>query len=144
MRAALRRTAEPVLASVFTVVQAVLTLLLSEQETNPALATACATGVVLAMMSALLVLPAALVLFGRGLFWPFVPRVGGPAHEGRLWGRLGAAVARRPLPVAGLATVLLAGLALAGLGIRTGLSETEQFRVKPEAVAGAETLARAF
>ncbi|MEV1146388.1 efflux RND transporter permease subunit, partial [Micromonospora sp. NPDC049799] len=144
MRSALRRTAEPILASGSTVVLGVLTLLLSEQETNRALAVACATGVVFAMLSALLVLPAALVIFGRGLFWPFVPRVGGEVREGRLWGRLGAVVIRRPVPVAALATLLLVGLALGGLGIRTGLSETEQFRVKPEAVAGAETLARAF
>ncbi|MFF5172212.1 MMPL family transporter [Micromonospora sp. NPDC000089] len=144
MRAALRRTAEPILASGITVVLGVLTLLLSEQETNRALAVACATGVVFAMLSALFVLPAALVIFGRGLFWPFVPRVGDTAREGRLWGRLGAAVVRRPAPVAILATLLLAALALGGLGIRTGLSETEQFRVKPEAVAGAQTLARAF
>ncbi|GAB3186040.1 RND superfamily putative drug exporter [Micromonospora palomenae] len=144
MRAALRRTAEPILASGSTVVLGVLTLLLSEQELNRALAVACATGVVFAMLSALFVLPAALVIFGRGLFWPFVPRAGSAAREGRLWGRLGAAVVRRPAPVAVLATLLLAGLALGGLGIRTGLSETEQFRVKPEAVAGAETLAKAF
>jgi len=61
-----------------------------------------------------------------------------------VWGRLGAAVIRRPVVVAALTTALLAGLALAGLGIRTGLSETEQFRVRPEAVTGAQTLARAF
>ncbi|MER5608003.1 MMPL family transporter [Micromonospora tulbaghiae] len=144
MRSALRRTAEPILASGSTVVLGVLTLLLSEQETNQALALACATGVIFAMLSALFVLPAALLLFGRGLFWPFVPRVGSAAREGRVWGRLGELVVRRPLPVAALAVLLLAGLALGGLGIRTGLSETEQFSEKPEAVAGAETLARAF
>ena len=144
MRSALRRTAEPILASGSTVVLGVLTLLLSEQETNRALAIACATGVILAMLSALFVLPAALLLFGRGLFWPFIPRVGSAAREGRIWGRLGEMVIRQPLPVAALAVLLLAGLALGGLGIRTGLSETEQFSEKPEAVAGAETLARAF
>ncbi|MFJ6953783.1 efflux RND transporter permease subunit, partial [Micromonospora aurantiaca (nom. illeg.)] len=100
MRSALRRTAEPILASGSTVVLGVLTLLLSEQETNRALALACATGVILAMLSALFVLPAALLLFGRGLFWPFVPRVGSAAREGRIWGRLGELVVRRPLPVA--------------------------------------------
>ncbi|GID94125.1 MMPL family transporter [Amorphoplanes digitatis] len=144
MRATLRRTAEPILASGSTVVLGVLTLLLSEQENNRALAVACAIGVVFAMLSALLVLPAALVIFGRGLFWPFVPHAGSAAREGRLWGRLGTAVVRRPAAVAVLSTLLLAGLALGGLGIRTGLSETEQFRVKPEAVAGAQTLAKAF
>ncbi len=144
MRSALRRTAEPILASGGTVMLGVLTLLLSERELNRALAVACATGILLAMASALLVLPAALVLLGRGLFWPFVPHVGSTGQEGRIWGRLGAAVIRRPAPVAVLATLLLAGLALGGLGSRTGLSETEQFRVQPEAVAGAQTLARAF
>ncbi|MFG2061230.1 MMPL family transporter [Micromonospora sp. NPDC048871] len=144
MRAALRRTAEPILASGSTVMLGVLTLLLSEQETNRALAVACATGILLAMASALFVLPAALVLLGRRLFWPFVPTAGSVGREGRIWGALGSAVIRRPIPVAVLATLLLAGLALGGLGIRTGLSETEQFRVKPEAVAGAQTLARAF
>ncbi|MDG4805193.1 efflux RND transporter permease subunit [Micromonospora sp. WMMD1120] len=144
MRAALRSTAEPILASGGTVALGVLTLLLSEQEVNRALAVACATGVVFAMLSALFVLPAVLVLFGRRLFWPFVPRVGGPAREGRLWGRLGSAVEHRPVLVAALSTVLLGGLALGGLGIRTGLSETEQFRATPEAVTGAQTLARAF
>ncbi|MEV2239626.1 MMPL family transporter [Micromonospora sp. NPDC049891] len=144
MRAALRRTAEPILASGGTVMLGVLTLLLSERELNQALAVACATGILLAMASALLVLPAALVLLGRGLFWPFVPHVGSKGREGRIWGRLGAAVIRRPVPVAALATLLLVGLALGGLGLRTGLSETEQFRVQPEAVAGAQTLAGAF
>ena len=144
MRTALRRTAEPILASGSTVVLGVLTLLLSEQEINRALAIACATGVVFAMICALVVLPAALVLCGRWLFWPLVPRVGSPAREGRLWGRLGAVVARRPVPVAALATVFLAALAAGGLGIQTGLSQNEQFRVKPEAVLASETLAKAF
>ena len=144
MRSAIRRTAEPVLASGGTVILGVLTLTLSQQETNRALGVACAVGVLLAMASALLVLPAALVLFGRWLFWPFVPRVGSPAREGRVWGRLGAAVQARPVPVAALAVLLLAGLALGGIGLRAGLSQSEQFREKPEAIAAAETLAKGF
>ncbi len=144
MRTALRRTAAPILASGGTVVAAVSTLLLSELEGNRALGVACAVGVLLAMASTLFVLPAALLLGGRGLFWPFVPKVGGPAREGKIWGRLGAAVARRPVPVAVLSVALLGGLAAGGLGLRTGLPETEQFRVKPEAVLGAQVLAKAF
>jgi putative drug exporter of the RND superfamily len=144
MRTALRRTAAPILASGGTVVAAVSTLLLSELEGNRALGVACAVGVLLAMASTLFVLPAALLLGGRGLFWPFVPQVGGPAREGKVWGRLGAAVARRPVPVAVLSVALLGGLAAGGLGLRTGLPETEQFRVKPEAVIGAQVLAKAF
>jgi len=40
--------------------------------------------------------------------------------------------------------VVLAALALPLLGLRTGLGPTEVFLAKPEAVAGQETLARAF
>jgi len=73
-----------------------------------------------------------------------VPQVGTSVREGRVWSRLGARVARRPVPVAVASVVVLGALASGALGLRTGLSETEQFRVKPEAVLGAQTLARAF
>ncbi|MBT8228351.1 MAG: MMPL family transporter [Dactylosporangium sp.] len=144
MARALRRTVEPVLASGGTVILAVLTLLLSERESHRALGLACAVGVLFAVAAALLVLPAALVLSGRGVFWPFVPRVGDVGREGRIWGRLGDVVAGRPTAVALGSIVVLAAMASGMLGLRTGLSETEQFRVKPEAVLGAQTLAGAF
>lgn len=144
MRTAVARTTEPILASGGTVVLAVLTLLLSAQNINRALGIGAALGVLVAMVSALVILPAALVLCGRGLFWPLVPRVGSTGGEGRIWGRLGEGTARRPRLVALAATLGLVALAAGGLGIRTGLSETEQFRAKPESVAGAQTLAKAF
>jgi RND superfamily putative drug exporter len=144
MRTALGRTTEAILASGGTVILAVLTLTLASVEGNRALGIAAAIGVAVAMLSALVVLPCALVLCGRGLFWPFVPQVGATATEGRLWGRLGTAVAARPRLVAVGGVLVLAVLASGGLGLRIGLSETEQFRLKPEAVLGAETLARAF
>ncbi len=144
MGAALRRTTEAIVASGGTVVLAVLTLLLATIEGNRALGVAAAIGVVVAMVAALVVLPAALVLFGRGLFWPLVPREGSRPTEGRLWGRLGEGVARRPRSVALASLAVLVALGAGSLGATTGLSQTEQFRVKPEAVLGAQTLARAF
>jgi len=144
MGTALHRTAEAILASAGTVILAVLTLTLARVEGNRALGVAAAIGITVAMLSALVVLPCALVLCGRGLFWPFVPRLGAPATEGRLWGRLGHAVAARPRAVAIGGVLVLALFATGTLGLRAGLSETEQFRVKPEAVLGAQTLARAF
>lgn len=144
MRAALRRTSEAVLASGVTVVLAVLALVASVVTGNRALGVGAAVGVTVAMVSALVVLPAALVLCGRGLFWPFVPRVGSTGTEGRIWARLGTLAALRPRAVALGAVALLLGLAAGLSGVRVGLSETEQFRVKPEAVLGAETLAGAF
>ena len=82
MARALRRTAEAVLSSATTVVLGLLTLLLSLFPTTRGLGLACAVGVVVATFFALVVLPAALVCFGRWVFWPRVPR-DGPGRAGR-------------------------------------------------------------
>jgi RND superfamily putative drug exporter len=144
MTVALRRTAEPILASAATVTLALLTLLLAHQENLRGLGFSGAIGIVVAMLTGLFVLPAAMVVFGRGLFWPFTPHVGDAPREGRFWGRIGAGVARRPVLVGAGAVVVLAALAAGSVGLSVGLSSTEQFRVKPEAVLGQETLASAF
>ncbi len=144
MRVAVRRVSEPILASGGTVIGALALLLLASSETLQGIGVACIIGITFAMMSGLVILPCALVLFGRRVFWPFVPRTGDPATEGKLWGRLGRAVARRPATVLLLSSLLLAGLALGAFDVRTGLAQNEQFRVEPEAVRGAKVLARAF
>jgi len=144
MRYAVRRTAEPIIASAATVTLALLTLLLAHQEVLRGLGFSAAIGVVVAMLTGLIVLPAAMVVFGRGLFWPFVPRVGDAPREGRVWGRVGEAVARRPHLIGIASTAFLLVLALGSIGITVGLSQSDVFRVKPEAVAGQETLAKAF
>ena len=144
MRAALSRTAEAILASGWTVVLACLTLLLTRLEGTRALGVAAAIGVGVAMVAALVVLPCALVVCGRRLFWPFVPKVGSLSTDGRAWDGLGRAVAQRPRLIAGTGLALLAVLATGGLGLKTGLSQTEQLRAEPESVVGAKTLAAAF
>ena len=144
MQVALRRTAEAIVASALTVTLSLLALLLAQQESLRAIGFSAAVGVVVAMLAGLFVLPAAMVVFGRGLFWPFVPRVGDAPREGRFWGRIGAAVRRRPHVIGIASTAALLVLALGGIGLSVGLSQTEQFRVKPEAVIGQETLASAF
>ncbi|MFN8126020.1 MAG: MMPL family transporter [Candidatus Nanopelagicales bacterium] len=144
MQVAVRRTTEPIVASAATVVLSLLTLLLADQQLLRGLGYSAAVGVVVAMVFALVLLPASLVLFGRGLFWPFVPRVGDVAREGRFWGRIGTAVSIRPALTTVLSSALLLVLALGATGISLGLSQADQFREKPEAIAAQETLARAF
>lgn len=144
MQTAVRRTFEPIVASAATVILSLLTLLLADQEILRGLGYSAAVGVVVAMVFALVLLPAALVLFGRGLFWPFVPRVGDVAREGRFWGRIGTAVAKRPALTTVVSSALLVVLALGSIGITIGLSPADQFREKPEAIAAQETLAQAF
>jgi RND superfamily putative drug exporter len=146
MAKALRGAGPAIIASGSTVVLSLLTLLFAQLTGNRALGLACAVGIVVAMVFALVVLPAALVLFGRGLFWPYVPRFGSvnPAQKG-IWYRLGTLVSRKPVAVAVAGTLLLGGLALAGVPqIKVGLAQTERFTAVPEAVVGQEIIADAF
>jgi RND superfamily putative drug exporter len=144
MQVALRRTSEPILASAATVTLSLLALLLAQQESLRAIGYSSAVGVVVAMVFGLLVLPPAMVVFGRTLFWPFVPNVGDEPREGKFWGRIGEGVRRRPAIVGVGAVLVLGVMALGAVGVQVGLSQNEQFRVKPEAVLGQETLASAF
>lgn len=145
MARALRGAGPAILASGGTVVLALLTLSFAQLEGNRALGIACATGVVIAMIFALLVLPAALVLFGRGLFWPYVPHFGSEGSTERgAWFRLGTFVSRKPAAVAIIGVLVLGGLALGATQVKVGLAQTERFTSVPEAVVGQELLAEAF
>ncbi len=146
MAHALRRTAEAVLSSASTVVLGLLTLLLSVFPATRGLGLACAVGVVVAAAFVLLVLPAALVVFGRWVFWPKVPQVGQAslADSRSLWRRVGDAVSTRP---GVLVTVTVALLAVAAGGltqVKTGLDAADQFLQKPEAIAAGERLGESF
>ena len=148
MARALSRTAEAVASSAVTVVLGLLTLLLSAIPTTRGLGLACAVGVVIAATFALVVLPAALVLFGRWVFWPKVPHVGDTVlvdSDTSLWHRVGDAVAAPPAHVRRRhAWSLLAALATGTLSITTGLDPADQFLEKPEAISAAERLGESF
>ena len=145
MTRAVKGAGPAILASGGTVALALLTLSFAELGGNRALGLVCASGIVVAMIAALGVLPAAIVVFGRGLFWPFVPKFGGVnKSETGWWAKLGKGVSKRPVTVAILGIALLGGLTVGSSGITIGIPETEQFRVKPEAVTGIEVLGEAF
>ena len=145
MTRAVKGAGPAILASGGTVALALLTLSFAELGGNRALGLVCASGIVVAMIAALGVLPAAIVVFGRGLFWPFVPKFGGVnKSETGWWAKLGKGVSKRPVTVAILGIAVLGGLTVGSSGITIGIPETEQFRVKPEAVTGIEVLGEAF
>ncbi|WP_432493553.1 MMPL family transporter [Kineococcus gypseus] len=145
MRRALAGAGPAVLASASTVVLAVLTLLAAVLPSTRSLGIDVAVGIVVAGISGLVVLPAALVVCGRGLFWPFVPRVGSrdTARTG-VWARIAARVVRRPRPVVLLSLVLLAVLSAGLVGVQQGLAQTERFRTAAESVEGAQALREHF
>lgn len=145
MSAAWRQAAPAILASSGTVTLALLTLSFADTPSNRALGWSAAIGIVVAVLFGLVALPAAMVLFGRGLFWPFVPRQGqeDPSRTG-LWSKVGRAVVGRPRTFAAASLALLALLAVGASGLQVGLTQNERFRETPESVFGQEALAKAF
>ncbi|RDH74746.1 MMPL family transporter [Mycolicibacterium moriokaense] len=145
LRVAVRQAGPAILASNATVVLALLTLVLASSPSTRSLGVQAASGLVVAAVYVLVVLPPLLALFGRRLFWPFVPKVGAqPLTDSGIWHRVADSVARRPARVS---TVAIAGLMLLCLGLLAtpiGLSQTEQFRVQAESVSGYDTLAAHF
>lgn len=145
MAKAVRGAGPAIIASGTTVTLALLTLSFADLAGNRALGLVCATGIVIAMIAALGVLPAALVVFGRGLFWPFVPKFGGiNKSDSGLWAKLAKGVSKRPVAVSILGVLILGGLASGVSGIQVGLASTDRFLKTPEAVVGQQVLAEAF
>ncbi|OIJ26754.1 MMPL family transporter [Nocardioides luteus] len=145
LAAAVRGSGEAIVASNLTVVLALLVLVLSVAPNSRSLGVSAAIGLLVALLFALFALPAALSLFGRGLFWPFVPRDGDDekSRDG-VWFRIARAVVSRPGVVLAVAAVILGVLASGLLGVKVGLSQTDQFRVQAESVDGLETLSKHF
>ncbi|MBX5485269.1 MAG: MMPL family transporter [Mycolicibacterium hassiacum] len=142
---AVRRAGPAIIASNATVVLALATLLLASTPSVRSLGVQAAAGLVVAAVFVLLVLPPLLGLFGRRLFWPFIPRVGAtPLTDRGIWHRIAAAVARRPGRIAVAAIAGLAVLTTGLIGLPVGLSQTDQFRVQAESVSGYRTLAAHF
>ncbi|MDG4765494.1 MMPL family transporter [Solwaraspora sp. WMMD406] len=145
LRRALGSAGPAITASALTVVLSLLTLLAAVLANDRAIGVAGAVGITTAMLYGLIVLPAALSVCGRGLFWPFVPRPGqpDPTRTG-IWARAGTLVSRRPRTVLAGSLLLLAVLATGLFDARIGLSRTEQFRVSAESIDGLATLSRSF
>jgi RND superfamily putative drug exporter len=153
MRDAVVGAGPAIAASGTTVVLALLTLLAATFGGTRAIGVAGAIGIAVALLFGLVVLPAALVVCPRGLFWPLVPRVGTTRGSGRVgasrgsggvWRRIGRATARRPWPVIVASVLLLAGLSAGTLTTGYGLSQEDTFRTRAESVDGLRTLSASF
>lgn len=146
MRRTLKGTYEAILASGGTVVLGVMALLLSELNSTQGLGPVAAVGIVFAMLSALTFLPAALVLAGRGVFWPFRPAYGSVPTEVRgVWGRIARFVGRRYRPIWIIVSVVLLGLAAFVPTFKAeGVAQSDFLLAEVESSSGQEALARHF
>ncbi|OBF13000.1 hypothetical protein A5727_01575 [Mycobacterium sp. ACS4331] len=143
------RTAGPaIVASNATVVLALLTLLFGAAPSTRSLGLQAATGLVIAAVFAIFVLPPLLAVFGTRLFWPFIPNPDRESTEDTVetgvWHRIASGVAKRPAVVLTASIAALLVLASGLLGVNTGLTQVEQFRVKAESVTGFEVLSEHF
>ena len=145
MAAALRRAAPAILASSSTVAIGLLCLLAAELNSNRGLGPIGAIGIACALLAMTTLLPALLVILGRWVFWPLVPRASTPARgEATFWTRVGLAISRRPRRVWLPAALVLALLAIGASQLKLGLSQGDQLRPQPDSVVGQALFARHY
>jgi RND superfamily putative drug exporter len=146
MRAAYKGTFEPIVASGATVSLGLLVLLLSDLSGNRGLGPIGAIGVVVAVITMVTLLPAFLVLFGRWIFWPRIPRFDDADSQlTGTWAKVGSLVERRPRRAWVMTGLLLVVLAAFSTTLKTdGLSTSESFTGNPESVVGQKLLLNHF
>jgi RND superfamily putative drug exporter len=146
MAEALRRAGPAIIASAATVILALLTLSAAELASTKSLGPVLAIGVAVGLLVMVTLLPALLVTFPRGVFWPYRPTYGSaePTHRG-VWARVGWAMALRPRVTWITTAVILGILALGATGLKaSGLTNAQSFRGHPDSVTGEAVLARHF
>jgi RND superfamily putative drug exporter len=145
MRYALRQAGPAILASGGTVVIALLCLLAAELNSTSGLGPIGAAGILMALISMLTALPALLLVFGRRLFWPAIPRYGHRQATGPgLFGRLTRWIEPRPQFVWIVTALALAVMALGLIKTNTGLNSLNGFRSTPDSILGQRLLAQSF
>lgn len=149
MAFAVRRAAPAIVASAGTVAIGLLCLLFADMNSTSGMGPVAAAGVVTALVAMTTLLPALLLVFGRWIFWPRVPRHTehlAPEETGRgLWARIARLVAARPRTI--WVTVSAALLAMTfGLGSLNagGLTNAGQYVTEVDSVVGADVAARHF
>jgi RND superfamily putative drug exporter len=146
MAEALRRAGPAIIASATTVIVALLTLLAAELNSTKDLGPVLAIGVAVGLVVMLTLLPALLVIFPRGIFWPYRPSYGSPEPTARgIWARVGWGIAARPR-ITWITTVVLLGVLALGLTSlkANGLTTAQGFRGHPDSVIGQSVLAQHF
>jgi RND superfamily putative drug exporter len=146
MKVAWRGVFEPILASGSTVVAGLMVLLVSELSSNRGLGPVGSIGIIVAMATQLTLLPALLVIFGRRLFWPKIPKF--DVEDERLsgfWSKVANLVGNHPKRVwisTGLMLSILAGFSTQ---LNTdGIPFSESFTERPDSVIGQEKLQESF
>jgi RND superfamily putative drug exporter len=173
MAAALRRCLPPLTASAGTVIIATFCLVFGTMNSTRGLGPVCAIGVAVAYLTMTTLLPALLVILGRWVFWPAIPRPTAVASRPaaatepalsnrtasrgtepqwaasevaghRAWAAVARRVGARPRPIWIGAAVVLAALAVGSLTLHTGQTSADQFTTTVDSVTGQQILQAHF
>jgi putative drug exporter of the RND superfamily len=141
MVASIAKVGEAITSSAFAVTVSFGALLLSTLGSFRVLGPALAGTVLVMLAVGLTFIPAVLVLMRGKVFWP--AKAWRQDRRGRIAGRIGSAVARRPATIAVLATTLLAGLAIGAAGYKASY-DTDQTPAGSESARALEDMERGF
>jgi putative drug exporter of the RND superfamily len=140
MAVAWRRSFPAILASAATVVIGMLCLLAGQMNDVRGLGPVAAAGIAVAFAVMTTLLPLLLVLLGRWVFWPFVPRYapGGSADAAQhgFWHRLAARIGRRPRVNWTLTTLVLVALTFGVFGFKFGQPVDKMYTTEVGSVVG--------
>ena len=146
MKIALRGVVEPIVASGSTVIAGLMVLLLSDLSSNRGLGPVGSIGIASAMLAALTLLPALLIVFGRWIFWPKVPKFDDEDEKlSGMWAKVGNFVDRKPRAI--WVTTALVLIVFAGFSTTLksdGLAQTDAFTTRTDSVIGLEKLGEHF
>ncbi|HUI04124.1 MAG TPA: MMPL family transporter [Acidimicrobiales bacterium] len=144
MVVAWRRAAPAIVASSATVAATLACLLPAKLSLTSGFGIVGIVGVLAAAFVILAAYPALLLVMGRGVFWPAVPRHAPDFVQRGVWVRLGRIVSRghRPVWIAGF--VILGGAAVAVLTVNTNVSSLNELPASAQSVEGYKVLVGNF
>ncbi|GAA3532987.1 putative membrane protein ActII-3 [Aeromicrobium flavum] len=146
MAHALHRAAPAIFASGSTVIIGLLCLVFAQMNSTAGLGPVGAAGIAVALLLMLVLLPVLLVIFGRWVFWPFIPHFGDPERtDVGIWARVGRGIAKAPRVVWVVTSLVLLALSFGVVKLdATGLSNAESFTTTQPSVVAEERIAEHF
>jgi RND superfamily putative drug exporter len=141
MAMAWRRSFPAILASAATIGVGLLCLLFAQVNAARGMGPVAAAGIIVTFAVVTTLMPILLVLLGRWLFWPFIPRYSPGADPGivaqhGIWHRLAERIGRRPRPVWTVTALVLAVLTLGVFGLRFTVPADQIYTKPVDSVAG--------
>ncbi len=139
---AMSRVGESITFSAFTVMAALLSLLLATFGIYKGIGPGLTIGLAVMLLAALTFLPALLAVFGRAVFWPSNLR---KEQKNGLWGRLARRIVKRPLTTLLIGVVLFGALAAGVTGYQTvGFSDNSSSSSGSDSAQGTAVITKHF